>query len=303
MNKSSRRGVVALWDERTHLLLGVTVAAHSPQVLESSPQEDDEETPKESDHGRGEESPPHPLAVAVTGHIWRERDDHAHLGYVDGRVRVEFIPVFRHYRSLVTWPAPAHNNQKNERKKEKKNSTGVGGKRFRRFGELQPAPPDAPAAQPCFKSTTSRSSLPSHLASPSGVKSWVEQRDTRTIKYVFFLKKTKTSFEIRRSHQSCASRCAFMAGLARHPFWFVRKNHIFFPPPQKNPQNFPTAPPVKATKVLIWTHRRSSRSSTVDGSTHCSTLLSSSAARSDSAARTVECAPRVTTKEKKEEEK
>ena len=189
MNKSSRRGVVALWDERTHLLLGVTVAAHSPQVLESSPQEDDEETPKESDHGRGEESPPHPLAVAVTGHIWRERDDHAHLGYVDGRVRVEFIPVFRHYRSLVTWPAPAHNNQKNERKKEKKNSTGVGGKRFRRFGELQPAPPDAPAAQPCFKSTTSRSSLPSHLASPSGVKSWVEQRDTRTIKYVFFLKK------------------------------------------------------------------------------------------------------------------
>ena len=126
MNKSSRRGVVALWDERTHLLLGVTVAAHSPQVLESSPQEDDEETPKESDHGRGEESPPHPLAVAVTGHIWRERDDHAHLGYVDGRVRVEFIPVFRHYRSLVTWPAPAHNNQKKERKKERKKKTRPG---------------------------------------------------------------------------------------------------------------------------------------------------------------------------------
>lgn len=77
-----------LEQRRTYLLLGVTVAAHGPQVLQSSPQEDDEEAPKESDHGRGEESPPHPLAVAVTGHIWRERDDHIHLGYVDVGVRV-----------------------------------------------------------------------------------------------------------------------------------------------------------------------------------------------------------------------
>lgn len=82
----------------TYLLLGVTVAAHGPQVLQSSPQEDDEETPEESDHGGGEESPPHPLAVAVTGHIWRERDDHVHLGYVDVGVRVQFLPGFRHFR-------------------------------------------------------------------------------------------------------------------------------------------------------------------------------------------------------------
>lgn len=78
------------------------MAADGPQVFESSPQEDYEETPKESDHGGGEESPPHPLAVTVTGHVWRKRDDHIHLGYVDGRIRVEFLPVFRHYRPLVT---------------------------------------------------------------------------------------------------------------------------------------------------------------------------------------------------------
>ena len=78
---------------------------------------------------------------------------------------------------------------------------------------------------------------------------------------------------------------------------------FFFVLLKKKPHNFPTAPTVKAIKVSIWTHRRSLRSSTVDGSTHCSTLLSSSAARSGSAARTVECAPRVTTKEKKEEKK
>lgn len=52
-----------------YLLFGVAVAAHSPQVFESSPQEDYEETPKESDHRGGEESPPHPLAVAVAGHV------------------------------------------------------------------------------------------------------------------------------------------------------------------------------------------------------------------------------------------
>lgn len=90
----------------TYLLLGVTVTAHSPQVFESPPQEDYEETPKESDHGGGEESPPHPLAVAVTGHIWWKRDDHIHLGYVDGWIRVEFLPVFRHYRLLVTRQPP-----------------------------------------------------------------------------------------------------------------------------------------------------------------------------------------------------
>lgn len=78
--------------------------------------------------------------------------------------------------------------------------------------------------------------------------------------------------------------------------------YFFFVLLQKKPHNFPTAPTVKAIKVLIWTHRRSLRP-TVDGSTHCSTLLSSSAARSGSAARTVECAPRVTTKEKKRRKK
>lgn len=81
----------------TYLLFGVAVAADGPQVFQSSPQEDDEETPEESDHGGGEESPPHPLAVAVTGHICRKRDDHVHLGNVDRRVRVEFIPIFRHF--------------------------------------------------------------------------------------------------------------------------------------------------------------------------------------------------------------
>ncbi|KAM7381519.1 hypothetical protein PAMA_012390 [Pampus argenteus] len=85
---------------------GTTVAADSPQVFESSPQEDYEETPKESDHGGGEESPPHPLAITVTGHVWRKWDDHIHLGYVDGRIRVEFLPGFRHYRFLVICQPP-----------------------------------------------------------------------------------------------------------------------------------------------------------------------------------------------------
>lgn len=57
-------------DERvTYLLFGITVAAHGPQVFEGPPQEDDEETPEESHHGGCEESPPHPLTVAVTRHI------------------------------------------------------------------------------------------------------------------------------------------------------------------------------------------------------------------------------------------
>lgn len=85
------------------------MAAHGPQVLESSPQEDDEETPEESDHGGGEESPPHPLAVAVTRHIWREGDDHVHLGYVDGGIRAEFIPAFGHFRDFLGHlPASTH---------------------------------------------------------------------------------------------------------------------------------------------------------------------------------------------------
>lgn len=87
------------------------MAAHGPQVLESSPQEDDEETPEESDHGGGEESPPHPLAVAVTRHIWREGDDHVHLGYVDGGIRAEFIPAFRHFRNFLGHlPASTHSD-------------------------------------------------------------------------------------------------------------------------------------------------------------------------------------------------
>lgn len=103
----------ALWNELAYLLFGVTVAAYGPQVFESSPQQDYEETPKESDHGRGEESPPHPLAVVITGHIWWERDDHIHLGYVDGWVRIESLPVFRHYRLLVTCQPLKTNNQLN----------------------------------------------------------------------------------------------------------------------------------------------------------------------------------------------
>lgn len=120
------------------------MAAHGPQVLESSPQEDDEETPEESDHGGGEESPPHPLAVAVTRHIWREGDDHVHLGYVDGGIRAEFIPAFGHFRDFLGHlPASTHGDLL------RTGELGGGGFRFRRFGELQPAPPDAPAAQPC----------------------------------------------------------------------------------------------------------------------------------------------------------
>ena len=84
------------WNDWTYLLFGVAVAADSPQVFQSSPQQDDEEPPEEGDHGGGEESPPHALAVAVTGHIWREGDDHVHLGDVDGRVRVEFLTALRH---------------------------------------------------------------------------------------------------------------------------------------------------------------------------------------------------------------
>lgn len=129
------RSVLVHW-VFTYLLFGVTVAAHGPKIFQSSPQEDNEETPKESDHGGGEESPPHPLAVAVTGHIWGKRDDHVHLGNVDRGVRVEFIPIFRHFSPVPgRLPTSTH-----------KESSQLG---FRRLGELRPAPPDAPAAQPC----------------------------------------------------------------------------------------------------------------------------------------------------------
>lgn len=116
------------------------MAAHSPQIFESSPQEDYEETPKESDHGGREESPPHPLAVAVTGHIWGKRDDDIHLGYVDGRIRVEFLPL-RHSRALVTCQPP-----------QTINSTGI--------QALRGSPASATSQPPSAP-------LPSHLASLS----------------------------------------------------------------------------------------------------------------------------------------
>lgn len=142
----------------TYLLFGVTVAAHGPKIFQSSPQEDNEETPKESDHGGGEESPPHPLAVAVTGHIWGKRDDHVHLGNVDRGVRVEFIPIFRHFFFPVPGRLPTSTH---------KESSQLG---FRRLGELRPAPPEALAAQPCL-SRSPAALLPSHLAPLPGSKS------------------------------------------------------------------------------------------------------------------------------------
>lgn len=80
--------------KHTHLLFGVAVAAHGPQILEGPPQQDYEEPPKEGDHGGGEESPPHALAVA--GHVGRRRDEETRSGDVDRRVRDEFLSVFRH---------------------------------------------------------------------------------------------------------------------------------------------------------------------------------------------------------------
>lgn len=148
----------------TYLLFGVTVATHSPQVFESSPQEDYEETPKESDHGGGEESPPHPLAVAVTGHIWWKRDDHVHLGYVDGRIRVELLPVSRHFRFLVTCQPPPTTI----------NSTGI--------QALWGAPASAPWC-PSGSAMLSRpppAPQPSHLASSLSSKSWIDSRRADT---------------------------------------------------------------------------------------------------------------------------
>lgn len=85
----------------SYLLLGAAVAANGPQVLEGSPHQDNEETSEEGDHGGGEESPPHPLAVAVAGHVGREGYDEVHLGDVDGRVWIELLPALGHLAELV----------------------------------------------------------------------------------------------------------------------------------------------------------------------------------------------------------
>lgn len=73
------------------------VAADSPQVLEGPPKQDDKQSPKESDHGWSEESPPHALSAAIAGHLHGHRDDERiHLGHIDGgggRVCVEIVGV------------------------------------------------------------------------------------------------------------------------------------------------------------------------------------------------------------------
>lgn len=153
----------------TYLLFGVTVAAHGPKIFQSSPQEDYEKTPKESHHGGGEESPPHPLAVAVTGHIWGKWDDHIHPGNVDRGVRVEFIPIFRHFFFSVPGRLPASTHKKSSR-------LGI-----RRLGELRPAPPDAPSARPCLNQPPA-APLPSHLSPLAGSKSWIDSRQTPRVK-------------------------------------------------------------------------------------------------------------------------
>lgn len=120
------------------------MAADGPQVLEGSPQQDDEETAEEGDHGGGEESPPHPLAVAVAGHVGREGDDEVHLGDVDGRVWAELLPALGHSAEVVVVVVVGHlpaSTQPTQR-------SGAA-PLFRRFGELRAAPPDAPAALPC----------------------------------------------------------------------------------------------------------------------------------------------------------
>lgn len=85
-------------DSRAYLVFDATMAADSPQVLEGPPQEDDKETPEKRHHGRGEESPPHALAIVIARHVWGERDDHIHPGYGDRRVR-DFI--ISHSRAAV----------------------------------------------------------------------------------------------------------------------------------------------------------------------------------------------------------
>lgn len=81
----------------SYLVFDPAVAADSPQVLEGPPEQDDKQSPKESNHGRGEESPPHALSAAIAGHLHGHRDDERiHLGHIDGgggRVCVEIVGV------------------------------------------------------------------------------------------------------------------------------------------------------------------------------------------------------------------
>lgn len=62
-----------------YLFFGVAVAADRPQVPDRPPQQDDEEAAEERNHGRCEEGPPHALAIAVTRHVGKVRDDQVHL--------------------------------------------------------------------------------------------------------------------------------------------------------------------------------------------------------------------------------
>lgn len=195
--KDCNKYVISVWfggqtNERTYLLFSITVAADSPQVFESSPKQDYEETPKESDHGGGEESPPHSLAIAVTGHVWRKRDDHIHLGYVNGRIRVESLPVFRHYRYLdICQPQTI-------------NSTGI--------QALWGAPASAPWCHSgsAMLSQPPSTPLPSHLASTRRGK----VGSTANARRIIIEKK----LPLESRYQTCVSRCAFMTGIARHPF-------------------------------------------------------------------------------------
>ncbi|KAJ1144352.1 hypothetical protein NDU88_010651 [Pleurodeles waltl] len=83
--------------EVAYLVFDSAVAADGPHVLECPPDQDDEEPPEEGDHGRGEEGPPHALALAVTGHLHVHRDDQGiHLvGHEEGgRVRAQVVVVY-----------------------------------------------------------------------------------------------------------------------------------------------------------------------------------------------------------------
>lgn len=62
-----------------YLFFGVAVTADGPQVPDRPPQQDDEEAAEERNHRRGEEGPPHALAITVTLHIGNIRDDQVHL--------------------------------------------------------------------------------------------------------------------------------------------------------------------------------------------------------------------------------
>lgn len=214
------------WHDWTYLLFGVTVAAHSPQVFESSPQEDYEETPKESDHGGCEESPPHPLAVAVTGHIWWKRDDHVHLGYVDGRIRVELLPVFRHFRFLVTCQPPPTTI----------NSTGI--------QALWGAPASAPWC-PSGSAMLSRpppAPLPSHLASSLSSKSWIDSRPADSNKSTPV--EIKISYQWMRVHDwKYAS--SFDLCVKKH---FIKNS--------SNTHDFPNSPTDKTIQTLLLWYRR-----------------------------------------------